>query len=103
MPLSSCPIAAVADRARVAAHPEHADFAVGQIVPQVVPDPDIEAWHDGADGARLHGARLVRDEDVPHLGGAETIEIGRAHVWTPVTSASRMASSACKRKKTLAS
>ena len=64
----------VSDRPRVAPHPAHADFAVRQIVAQVVTDADIESRHHRAKGAGLHRARLVGDEDVPHLGRAETVE-----------------------------
>ena len=41
---------------------------------KIVPYANVEAGHDRADGARFHRSRFIRDEDVPHLGGAESIE-----------------------------
>src|SRR5258706_1509881 len=53
-------------------------------------------------------AEVSREDRGPHVGaGGDVhpeiqdgkIEIGRAHVWTPVTDQSPMPSSSCKKKK----
>ena len=41
----------------------------------------------------------LKDPKVPYLEMGRSIEIGRAHVWTPVTRSSRMPSSAWKKKQ----
>src|SRR2546427_7146007 len=52
--------------------------------------------------------RRLRGKDAPLIAGLwhrpnslSANEIGRAHVWTPVTVKSRMPSSSCKKKKNL--
>src|SRR3989442_7310180 len=43
--------------------------------------------------------RVLKVDDAPPVPPQDLSKIGRAHVWTPVTSASRMPSSALKKKQ----
>src|SRR5207302_5503550 len=64
----------VADRARLAAHPEPAGLAGWHLASLVVARLDLEARHDLPERAGAHVSRAVGDEDVPHLGCAEPVE-----------------------------
>ena len=48
-----------------------------------VAEPDLEAGNDLAERARHDIAGTVREEDVPHLRRAETIEKGHAEALVP--------------------
>ena len=61
-------------RQRVAAHPQGTHLAVGQLAALVVAHSNIESRYHLSDGPGSRGARAIRDEDVPHLGGAQAVQ-----------------------------
>src|SRR2546430_11899029 len=64
----------VAQGARGAAHPQGAYVAVGQLAPRVIAHLDLEPRHDGPERPWAHVSWTIRDEDVPHLRRAETVQ-----------------------------
>src|SRR2546426_4986799 len=64
----------VAQGARGAAHPQGTHFAVGQLAPRVIAHLDLEPRHDGPERPWAHVSWTIRDEDVPHLRRAETVQ-----------------------------
>ena len=64
----------VSDRPRIAFHPQRADLAVGHLAAVVVAQLDLEAVDDVPERAGHDLAGTVRQEDVPHLRGAEAVE-----------------------------
>ena len=64
----------VAMCAGAAPHPHPPGLAGPHLAAVVVAEPHFEARDRGAKGAGTHASRPVRDEDVPHFGGAEAVE-----------------------------
>ena len=73
----------VAQGPRVSPDPQIAHLAGGHFTAGVIAQLDLEPRHHGAEGARLDRTRAVGQEDVPHLGGAESVQQFHAEQVVP--------------------
>jgi len=64
----------VRDGAGVALHPQRPNLSVRHLLAVAIAQLHLKARHHMSERAGHDMARTIRDEDVPHLGRAESVE-----------------------------
>ena len=75
----------VADRPRIASHPQPSDFPVWQLFSVIIAHTHVEPGNGGAHSSRPDLSRAIRYEDVPHLGCPKAVQQLDAELFPPPT------------------